>query len=505
MAPPVCYTVYNCQGESFNTTQNLSSRVGTFVILYDGFVTLPGVWFVTINTGICTEPVTVYVSDTVARPCDCICYIVTGNPSSVTYLNSDLELVTTVGDSQFCSYIIPIIIGGTTGTAYSSGLCVDGICPILCYEFTNCQTGETLIVSNTTVIATYFINNQIVTLQGHEGCWSIDIAAGDCACAINVTVLLAFDSCIDCLPVIAYKFTNCDNQSIIKYSTDDYSAYVGKTVILDCGQCWFVELITYRPPAVQPIDIITTFESCLACSRTYYALVDCAGVETTVYTFTDLSLLVGKVIKIQDCATCWEVESLVNPTIEQSSIANSVTVAISYVDCAACGISTPCKCSIAWPNEIGTLSYIDCTGTAITLTGLDPTAQSERLCVRDWIIAREPIYYGDCVDGNCPPPILPKRFIKPGYHTPTCDPSKYEKISCNAAEVLYKSVLTARYGISNCCDAPEDRWVIKKELIDLQAAMDPNYICTPVQSCCNNTPTCGCGCNGISQTTCNSK
>ena len=61
-----------------------------------------------------------------------------------------------------------------------------------------------------------------------------------------------------------------------------------------------------------------------------------------------------------------------------------------------------------------------------------------------------------------------------------------------------------RYGLSNCCPEDDEKWLIKKELIDLAALVDPDYVCKPVQTCCNNTPTCGCGCNTTLKT-CNSQ
>ena len=57
---------------------------------------------------------------------------------------------------------------------------------------------------------------------------------------------------------------------------------------------------------------------------------------------------------------------------------------------------------------------------------------------------------------------------------------------------MYKKVLEQRYGISNCCPEDDSKWLIKKELIDLAGLVDPNYICTTVQSCCNEAPNCGC-------------
>jgi hypothetical protein len=59
---------------------------------------------------------------------------------------------------------------------------------------------------------------------------------------------------------------------------------------------------------------------------------------------------------------------------------------------------------------------------------------------------------------------------------------------------MYKKVLELRYGISNCCPEEDEKWLIKKELIELQALTDPNYKCDPLTDCCGN-PTSQCSCN----------
>jgi hypothetical protein len=41
---------------------------------------------------------------------------------------------------------------------------------------------------------------------------------------------------------------------------------------------------------------------------------------------------------------------------------------------------------------------------------------------------------------------------------------------------MYKSVLEKRYGISNCCPEDDEKWLMKKELIDLQALKSPDHI-----------------------------
>ena len=89
--------------------------------------------------------------------------------------------------------------------------------------------------------------------------------------------------------------------------------------------------------------------------------------------------------------------------------------------------------------------------------------------------------------------------MQPGYVTPICSTEKYEKITCKASEILYKSVLELRYGISNCCPEENDKWLVKKQLIDLQALRDPLYACEVSACGCGQT---SCGCNTLK--TCNS-
>lgn len=576
-----CYTLYPCSPDLpilVTDSTTAEDYINQFVSLF-GY---PGCYYVQPNApGNCANAENIVINGEL--PCTCVlnCYTITGNPTSVIYVDANMDLVTTSGSVTICSHIVPVVSGGLPGVIYNFGQCINNTCPEVCFKFTNCKTLETLIVSNTSNVVGYYADNKVVVIQGYEGCWTIEISDEPCDCAVNVTILQAYDDCITCLPIIAYKFTNCDNQSIIKYSTDDYSAYVGKTVKLDCGDCWFVDLINYTPPATQVINIITTFESCIACSRQYYVLKDCSLVEPDLYTYTDLSNEVGKVVKIDSCNTCWTVEELPIPTSDKALASESVTLVVSYDTCEGCNIEIKCQCSTAWPTETGLLSYIDCNGNAYAMRGLDPNVAIDKICIRKWIIAREPIYHGDCISSEstfcntyniiipalsqqetlfykdcngvvqenvfpisnapveyvicgianqtvqdiyitgfvpvrftvgpicselplyeCPPPVLPKRFIKPGYFVPSCDTEKYEKFACKSSEILYKTVLEKRYGISNCCPDTDmgERWLVKKELADLQGALDPNYICTPSTSCCNNTPTCGCGCNSAPKT-----
>lgn len=608
-----CFLLTKCDGTIIYTNTNLSLYVGQFININDqDYEPIPGDWYV-IETDAPCDPESYFSSLQVTASglqpdCPNECYEVTGTPTIIIYVDQDQVTHEILGAFKFCSIVPPIVMGGT-GTVTNYGLCVDNDCPELCYIFTNCITSETLtVVSNTPNISQYASQNNVVTLNGYDGCWSIE-PSEICECPVNVTILQVFDDCPSCLPIIAYKFTNCNNQTIVKYSLDDYSAYVGKTVELDCGECWFVDQIDYMPPATQPITILYTFDNCLACNRTYYKLTDCLDPNNVTYTYTDLSSIIpppiegcdcikvtyqlvgedpvtvevessgtenGKnyygieiesvdtvflgwgagvygdrwlvaneiiglqavldedtpcpfgtytieegsifesfivepcsvppVIKIKGCDTCFTVEETREPIN-----AGIVTVTDSFVDCPECLETFPCVCNrITNQDTIAKdFIYLNCLFDEVTIN-LQPNETSDKVCLISWVLTPEEealVYiehFGDCINNQCPVEPLPKRKVKPGYSTPSCDIEKYEKITCKSSEFYYKQVMRLRYGISNCCPEEEEKWLVKKELIDLDALRDPDYICQPVTTCCNQPlSSCGCDCNTTLKT-CNS-
>jgi hypothetical protein len=462
-----------------------------------------------------------------------------------------------------------------------------------------------------------------------------------CECPIPVTVLQSYPTCEQCLPIIAYKFTNCNNQAIIRYSTEDYSEYVGKTVKLECGECWFVSEINYNPPSTQPITITFTFDSCVACAKTYYKLTNCTDDTEIIYTDSALNLIAPQISTFDtsptvnnDCSNEFArvtytykgieyVKDLSNVgNIDNENIyvytnnldnnifflryvsdTNLWTIFFENNDTAIVAtspdfinwtgynsytnvlvnlitLSNPCitvvldgieytlqstgeedgKSVYFYINDVGfdtfelislafnldtwylnigiedtqyqlnsdinipistSWSFVEGTpfNTVSTIAcNCEGFIVSIKECPGCWIVTETftPVNprtvtventYSTCQDCEPAPPIpevvtYPKRKVKPGYSVPTCDIEKYEKITCRSSEILYKQVIRLRYGISNCCPEDDEKWLIKKELIDLDALRDPDYICKPVTSCCNQ-PINDCGCNTLK--TCNSQ
>lgn len=501
---PVCYTLYNCDGTYFNTISDLSAYLGTFVTVTESGTPVDGTWFVALNSGKCNNPVNeIAVDNASPDPCKCTCFEVIGNAKQIVYVDCNGELKKLFGAAKFCAYTYPFV-SGTAGEyqVIEGAACVEGVCPILCYELVECNTGE-IITSQSQGLSQYFATGEVIELVGHPGCWQVNSdAAEDCSCPVDVTVTVVHRDCPTCLGITAYKLTNCENLNDIKFTYDDLSEYVGQSLRTDCG-CYTVELINYQPTSTSPIVIISSFASCLECLRIYYELRDCNLLLPSVYTYTDLSeyLQLEQVINIKGCDTCFtirETDTPVNPGM--------VTVTNSFVDCIACTPPLPCLCNriTNYSTEDQDYQYINCNDETVNLK-LTPGQTSGKICLKTWLLDHPDTdnleVFGECTDLQDPkftwecPETRPKRKIKPGYSVPTCDIEKWEKITCQSSEILYKEVMRLRYGISNCCPEDDEKWLVKKELIDLAALVDPDYICKPVQSCGCAPSSCGCGCS----------
>jgi hypothetical protein len=515
-ACPDCYLLMSCDGSVpfFTTNQDLSAYVGQSVILSGSDLepTCFHVVLAPIELLPCASSGETLV---IGLPCtcDCICYSVIANAKDCYYIDCDGNFASTGiltgsappagNEEKFCSSVYPNLIGISFQYPYTitnTGDCVDGECPVLCYLLEDCDGIEDPIYTNNTSLGAYAIIGTVIRIEGYpDTCWEV-IDTAECDCAINVSITTSYIDCPTCKGTPKYKLTNCDEPLTVVYTTTDLSAYVGEVIIrLDCPGCWIVEEVDLIPSDV-PITVDTSYIGCVECARTYYLLEDCTGYLPDAITYTDLSAYVGSVIKLEYCPeTCWEVSITLDPT----NAGEVVFIDQEYVDCPECLLTLPCIC-ITVRNDSTTSKqyrYYDCILDVQFFTLL-PGETSGKFCIRAWAVYFPNTDYieafGDCSQATvqdpwtCPATIYPRRFIRPGYYVPTCSIEKFEKITCKAAEAMYKKVLEQRYGISNCCPEDDSKWLIKKELIDLAGLVDPNYICTTVQSCCNEAPNCGC-------------
>ena len=495
---PQCYTIYSCTGQypPLTTSTDLSAYVNGFAqIEVDadfGFFC-----FYIVEANDCNNAVEVVVDGDIPCSCDCTCYEIIGT-AKLSYIDCDGNEVNTMVDGYWkgCSQVYPFTSPGAGPNLIitSQGDCIDGQCPSECYELIDCDGIREHIYTTADSLSPYATLGQTVIIEGYTNCWTVSNVVS-CDCAIDVVVLQAYDSCALCHPNPNYKLTNCDDLGTIVYTSSDLSDYVGQVIQRepDCPGCWIIEEVNGDIPSDTPVVITEAFDDCEACKSIYYVLTDCTNSSNVAITNTDLSAYLNSIITLDWCpTTCWRVE-VSSTSINSGNIGN---ISGQFESCVECLTSFPCVCSrIKNHDDVShEYRYVDCTGEVQLIT-IGAGERSDRICLTHWLTSFDTDYveyFGNCIDGVCPPPVYPKRSLKPGYNTPHCSTWKYEEISCKAAEALYKQVLELRYGITNCCPEEDQQYIIKKELIDLQALVNPDYVCATPSCGCNT----GCGCGG---------
>jgi len=499
-----CYTLTSCEGVIINTRINLEAYVGTYISL----VGYPGqVWLVQINTGICQNPtLTLKINGFNLDACPCKCYEIIGASGGISYIDCDGKSQYTYGPAKFCAQAPPIVKGveGVDYTLITGTDCIEGECVEKCYLLTNCDptsypTQDATLTSTLQTLSAYAGVSTVVELVGYEGCWSVEETT-PCDCPIDVTVIRSHISCQDCIGTVAYKLTNCEKINEVVYTVQDFSAFVGKVIKDDCN-CWSVERIDYQPPSQTTIVDPILYTDCTSCLTKYYQLDDCDLTSETpsIITSTNLAGYVDSVIQIDGCAGCYTVS--VYDDLEEPAASQEVSVTSSFQDCSSCTSITP-RCSTVFNSstEEQIYTFINANGDKEQTVAIKSGQSSLRYCVQRWVENDTQggifNYYGDCnvfedenknKTGFCPQYFPNDRKVKPGYNTPICSADKYDKITCNFADIAYKNVLELRYGISDCCPEENEKWIIKKELIELQALTDPDYTCDPSTDCCNTS------------------
>lgn len=699
-----CFMLIPCDGtEPFvSNNSNFGPLLNTFVsvasTLYTGTV-----YVVLLTDNTCSEAITVTITTVPIDTCPLTCYYIQ-NSNGVLYVDADdvLQEISSINAQPYvkiCSKVYPVV--DTSSLDYlivDLGLCDINGCPQQCYKLVNCENGTIIYTNSDSVLPYLYGTNTFVKVLGQEGCWEVlPLSDGEiCDCPINVVVTSSYVDCITCTGYTSYKLTNCNGTDVI-YTLDDLSAYLNTIIKINCG-CYKIEQLTILPPNPQSITVDFTFDTCVECLRIYWKLTDCLGIAEDVYTYTNLSTYVGKVIKIEGCNTCWEVESTefpINPT--------TVNVIFDFEDCLTCNADLPCQCSTMTNLSDADRNYVylDCEYNFIETT-ITPGQTSDKVCAIQWytpgfcdcfifkitivvnpslppssqaftatangdILNGYPVYdlcqgpecgivsfngtnwviydstgavtfilltqtsslcpfgtwgdaegnpipnttllsyecniicncieftvtegnvvttynltitsydsnlnpvytspdgsilifneetgcwefayavsrvsvailcnggecpigtfgsvdplstvqyastdctipplnpdllitdfveyFGICQQGVCPPPVFKNnRTVRPGYNTPGCNPERFDEITCHFSDIMYKIVLEKRYGITNCCPDDDEKWLLQKDLIDLQVLKDPNYIC----------PDCPCTCNsGKSHSSCN--
>ena len=453
--------------------------------------------------------------------CPIGCYKLTDclDDNNIIYSNSPTllipaslnQVVTIVGYTE-CWIVSPSIICDCllSVTILTISDCCLSCLPNINYKLTSCDNLST--ISYTSSDLSLYVD-KVITREDCQGCWIVSEIQGNIPSDTDIVVLEEYLNCDKCYRQY-YLLEDCLGlqNDIITYT--DLSDYANKVITLGwCPEtCWEVSRAITDTEAGIISDILNSYTECIDCLtnapcicstiKNYndialeYKYLDCEGILQTI------TLQPGKKSR-RLCLIRWYVpepcdELIVTITssvgvvsniiLYQNSVNHPGPVIVNnkptwkdagnnlyvYYDGTKWILSknfTP----LVLPSVYTTIGFINCNGDCDCPTGT--WQQSSSIPNQDVYVTTEfkytIEYFGNCINGRCPAVKNKQKVIKPGYKTCACETWKYEEVSCKAAEALYKQVLQLRYGISNCCPEEDERYIVQKELIDLQCIIPP--------------------------------
>lgn len=72
------------------------------------------------------------------------------------------------------------------------------------------------------------------------------------------------------------------------------------------------------------------------------------------------------------------------------------------------------------------------------------------------------------VEGTEPEFVIKKKNYEPNFGLPVCSLEEYTRIHSQFSESMYKQMVEAKYGLEICNEIDEERYLIKKALLDLE-------------------------------------
>lgn len=405
--------------------------------------------------------------------------------------------------------------------------------PVINYKLTLCS--DSTKFSYTSDDLSQYVDKVIRKEECPDDCWIVSKINGNIP---SDTPVIIIEDYLDC-ELCNRKYYLLQDCLLLKSDIETYtdlSDYVGKVITLDwCPEtCWEVSETTGYTNAGVISDILNTYNLCIDCLTSascicstiknynsisqIYKYLDCYGILQSITLQPNQKSDRLCLIRWYAPEPCDELIVTItsftgvvsNITVYQNSINHPGPVIVNnkptwkdagnnlyiYYDGTKWILSKNLN-PLVLPSVYTTIGFINCNGDCDCPTGT--WEQSSSIPNQDVYVTTELKYtieyFGNCINGVCPPRKNNQKSVTPGYNTPGCEAWKYEEISCRAAEAMYKQVLELRYGISNCCPEEDEQYIVQKELIDLVALYDPAYPCS--------TNSCGCGCLISTDCSCN--
>ena len=531
-----CYGVYNSVATPLSPFEICA---GAYPL---AFPLLPNNPLQIISNGLCSE-VTVFNDETceevIEYTCAPPCYLLEDctDSTNVIYSNSTSllgpanlgQVVTIAGYTECWKILIPEeCICPINVTVLTVSNCCEACLPNINYKLTLCE--DSTAFTYTSDDLSLYVGKVIKREECPEKCWIVSEIDGNIPTDTSIVVIEDYLDCELCYRQY-YLLEDCIGlqNDIITYT--DLSSYVDKVITLDwCPEtCWEVTETFINNGAGVISDILNTYNVCVDCLtnascicstiKNYntisqiYKYLDCYGLLQTITLQPNQKSDRLCLIRWYAPEPCDElivtitssIGVISNITVYQNSINHPGPVIVNdkptwkdvdnnlyiYYDGTKWILSknlTP----LVLPSVYTTIGFIDCNGDCDCPTGT--WQQSSSIPNQDVYVTTELKYtieyFGNCINGVCPPRKNNQKSITPGYNTPGCEAWKYEEISCRSAEAMYKQVLELRYGISNCCPEEDEQYIVQKELIDLAALYDPAYPCSTNSCGCSNDCNC---------------
>ena len=483
-----------------------------------------------ISNGLCLES-TIFNDETCNEElvfnCAPACYKLQEcfNPSNVIYSNSTSllgpatlgQVVTIAGYTECWEILIPEeCICPINVTVLTVSNCCEACLPNINYKLTLCN--DSTAFTYTSDDLSLYVDKVIRREDCPEECWIVSQIDGNIPTDIPIVVIEDYLDCTLCYRKY-YRLQDCLDLELNIITYTDLSDYVDKIITLDwCPEtCWTVTETIEDDGAGIISDVLNSYTECIDCltsapcvcstiknyndaSQTYQYL-NCEGILQTVTLQPGQKsdrLCLIRWYTPKNCESFIVKQVYSNGNILYHAYSNdnlgSPVPIPNYLNGKPTFYSTALQDFIYYDGKKWILSiydgsedkYIpvatlecgaDCNcpiGSWINISSL-PNQTSNTTIEYKYTIE----YFGNCINGVCPPRKNKQKSVTPGYDTPGCEAWKYEEISCRAAEALYKQVLQLRYGISNCCPEEDERYIIQKELIDLQAMIPPDETPSP--------------------------
>jgi hypothetical protein len=473
---------------------------------------------------ICTPPLCYLLED-----CTDNTNVIYSNSPSLALPANLGQVVTILGHTECWKILIPEeCICPINVTVLTTSACCLSCLPNINYKLTSCN--DSTIFTYTSDDLSLYVDRVIRREDCPEECWIVSEIDGNIPSDTPVVILDDYLDCELCYRKY-YLLEDCLGlqNDIITYT--DLSLYVDKVITLDwCPEtCWEVSETLEDEGAGIISDILNTYNVCIDCLTNAPCI--CSTIKnyntiSQIYKYLDCYGLLQSITLLPNqksnrlCLIRWYApepcdELIVtitsstgvvsNITVYQNSVTHPGPVFVNdkptwndagnnlyiYYDGTKWILSKNLN-PLVVPAVYTTIGFINCNGDCDCPTGT--WQQSSSIPNQDVYVTTELKYtieyFGNCINGVCPPVKNKQKSVTPGYNTPGCEAWKYEEISCRAAEAMYKQVLELRYGISNCCPEEDEQYIVQKELIDLAALYDPAYPCATNSCGCNNNCNC---------------